>query len=164
MPRRSLVLSRGLEADTPFHFGRLSDRDLNERQSQSKRASGSYIVCSDLIYWAVFQVPRYTIYNIRYANFHPPSPETTGMPVEEGERSSAATVDSACANCRVDEPYEAPKRFFFAKYLTCFASKESILRSNMRKQHCEEDRKFWSEVGSLKQDWDHGLGRGVPFL
>ena len=56
------------------------------------------------------------------------------MPVEEGERSSAATADSACANCRADEPYEAPKQ------------------------------KFWSEVGSLKQDWDHGLGRGASFI
>ena len=82
---------------------------------------------------------------------HPPSPETMSMPAEEDERSSAATADSACASCRADEPYEAPKRFFFAKYLTCFASKELILRSNMRKQHCEEDRKFWSEVGLLKR-------------
>jgi len=47
-------------------------------------------------------------------------------------KSSAATTDSACANYWADEPYEAPKR------------------------------KFWSEVGSLKQDRDHGLGRGAP--
>ena len=46
---------------------------------------------------------------------HPPSPETTGMPVEEGERSSAASADSACASCRADEPGEAQRESNWAK-------------------------------------------------
>ena len=34
-PRCPLVFNRGPEADAPFHFGWLSDRDLNERRETS---------------------------------------------------------------------------------------------------------------------------------
>jgi len=37
------------------------------------------------------------------------------MPVEEGEKSSAATADFACANCRADEPGEAEHESISAK-------------------------------------------------
>jgi len=72
----------------------------------TKTYANKKLVSNCFEFWSL----KFGIY-LGFGICHPPSPETTGMPVEESEKSSAATADSACANCRADEPGEVSERF-----------------------------------------------------